>query len=178
MHRTVLSAAVGVLLLTVTACTSDSGATEAAPPSAGATPTAAATVAAEPTPTATIDYTANTKKICARVDRRLAGKEMDRFAEDLGQMITYRKAKQTAKARTARTEAQRDLTALATGLRQDTASARDPKLKAAGQKAAAEVKKSSTDTAFFTRIRTVKDIRTSLTTEMTPWLTPLSVYCD
>jgi hypothetical protein len=175
MHRTILAATVGVLLLTVSACGDDSASTATpAASSAGA----ATTAAVEPTPAAEdVDYSADNKKVCAKVDKLLEGKEMERFAQELGQLIVYKQAKQTAKAKEAREDAKKELKNLAAAVRRDTGAAKDPELKAAGEESAVSIEKTAGDNAFFTKIKTIKDVDKNLESEMTPWLTPLASYC-
>jgi hypothetical protein len=174
MHRTILAATVGVLLLTVSACGGDSTGT----PAASSAGPSATTAAVETTPEAEdVDYSADNKKVCAKVDKLLEGKEMERFAKKLGELIVYKQAKQTAKAKDSREDAKKELKGLAAAVRRDTGVAKDPELKAAGEESAASIEKTAADNAFFTKIKTIKDVDKNLESEMTPWLTPLASYC-
>ena len=179
MHRTVLAVAVGVsaLLLSISACDSGSATTATGTKTTAGATTAADEPAAEPTEAEDVDYTADNKKTCAKVDKLLEGKEMERFAKKLGEMIVYKQAKQTAKAKGAREDAKKELKGLATAMRRDTSKAKDPKLKAAGEEAAVAVEKSSGDNAFFAKLTTLKAVNKNLQSEMTPWLVPLASFC-
>jgi hypothetical protein len=182
-RSTALASMASVLLLTVSACENDPApdatATPPGPTASASVPESAPASAGvvNPSPSKTASYTANTKKVCTKVDSLFQGAELERFAKDLGRHILYKKAKKTAKANQARDLAKKELRALAATVRSNTASAQDPKLKAAGEKSAVSIEKTAADNAFFAKLKTIKDVNGNLTSEMTPWLTPLSVYC-
>ena len=185
IRSSVLASTASVLLLAISACENDP--TPNAPaPTAAATVTAKASApatapAANPSPSKApaeaAKYTANTKKICTKVDGLFQGAGLDRFAKDLGRHILYKKAKKPAKANQARELAKKELKSLAASVRSNTAAAQDPQLKAAGEKSAASIEQTAADDAFFAKLKTIKDVNGNLTSEMTPWLTPLSVFC-
>ncbi|HST83196.1 MAG TPA: hypothetical protein VLL08_15785 [Kineosporiaceae bacterium] len=174
-----------VLLLAISACeddpTPDASATTTQPTTSASTSAPASAPASvgatKPSPSKAANYAANTKKVCAKVDNLFEGAELERFAKDLGRHILYKKAKKAAKADQARDLAKKELKALATAVRSNTSSAQDPELKAAGEKSAVSIEKTAADNAFFAKLKTIKDVNGNLTSEMTPWLTPLSVYC-
>jgi Rieske Fe-S protein len=173
MRRTVLAAlGAGALLLSASACgsttTADAGAT------AGATAAPAATVSVSPS----ADYTADSAKVCAEVEKLLKGKELEKFAEEVGKLIVYKEQKLTSRATKARTAAGTRLQALATALRDDTAVAKDPELRDAGAESADAMVASAGDDAFFAKIKKVKDLDTVLESEMTAWLTPVVTICS
>ena len=185
IRSSVLASTASVLLLAISACENDptpktSATTATATTSASASAPASAD-AVQPSPTKTpakaASYAANTKKVCAKVDSLFEGAEVDRFAKELGRLILYKKAKKPAKANQARELAKKELKSLAASVRSNTAAAQDPQLKAAGEKSAASIEQSAADNAFFAKLKTIKDVNSNLTSEMTPWLTPLSVYC-
>ncbi len=92
-------------------------------------------------------------------------------------MITYKKAGQTAKAKASRESAKKNLSALAVTMRKTTGAAKDPRVVTAGQKSAVEIAKTVADDAFFSEITSIKSLDRALTSEMTPWLTPLAFFC-
>jgi hypothetical protein len=142
-----------------------------------AEPTSEATAKVKPSPSAAVKYRANTKKVCTNVDKLFEGQELKRFARQLGTFILYKEAKKPVKAKRAQVKAKQELIALAAAVRATTSSAKDPKLKAAGKEAAAKIEKSAADSAFFAKLKTIKDVNPTLTSEMIPWLTPLGLHC-
>jgi hypothetical protein len=186
MRRSFLATSVGALLLTLSACDGDSpSAAPSRTPGASTSPSAAqgepavATTAAGAAPTApTARYTANTKKDCGQVDALFKGKEMQRFAKNLGSLILLKQAKKPVKATRAREAAKKELRSLATAVRRDTGAAQDPELKKAGALTATGIDKSAQNDAFFAKLKTLKDVDNVLEAEMTPWLLPLATHCS
>jgi hypothetical protein len=178
MQRTVTAVAFGALVLTGSACTG--GGPDGAESSATASPpaaSAAGTARAVATPGKAPDYAANTKKICTGIDRLLVGKQMDRFATELGTIILHTDAKDAAKANAARAGAQKELRALAGAVRKQTAAAKDPNLRAAGRKGAESIEGSAADRAFFARVKSVKTVEKVLEAEMISWISPFAMFC-
>lgn len=123
--------------------------------------------------TASVDTTT----VCDKVDNLAEGKEMRQFARELSQLIGYQEAQQTAKATQAREETQQGLRGLAAAVRRETSSARDPGLKAAGERSARSIERSASDKVFFARLTTIEDLDVNMWSEMALWLSGLSTYC-
>lgn len=178
MRRTFVAATAGAVLLTISAC--GGGSTDSPSGAAAGATTAATATAVEPTEEEAeeeVDYSADTKKVCAKVDKLLEGKEMERFATELGTLILYKEAKQTAKANQTREDAKKELKTLAKAMRRDTSAAKDPEVKAAGEEAATAIEKSAGSNAFFAKVKTVKTLEKTLQAEIIPWLAPLGAHC-
>ena len=175
MQRWITAATVGALLLTVPACSGGSDPrTGAESPSASAP----ALASASPVPSAEPSKdSASTKKFCSGVDKTLYGKEMSRFADEVGKMIAYKNAKQTAKAKQARIAAGKQLNAVAKAMRTQTSTAKEAELRAAGEEAADNIDKSAEDPAFYAKIKNDKSMDEVLQSEMTPWIVPLAKFC-
>lgn len=169
MRRALLTAALGGLLLTGAGC-SDGGDTEDG--TAPAQVVASSTPAASPAP----DYSANTKKICASLDK-IFDTELEDFGTEIGKMIAYKEAKQADNAQKAEKAAAKQLRDVGARVRKETGAAQDPELKAAGAASATKFSKSAADGKFFDRIKSTKDLDRILETEMTNWLTPVAGYC-
>jgi hypothetical protein len=194
LRHTALATTASVLLLTIPACskdpvsaarpspsvTSTAAETSEAPAAPADEPTTAATpAAAKPSATAaaTVKYAANTKKVCTKVDNLFEGAGLERFAKHLGSLILYKQAKKPVKAKRSQAKAKQELKTLAASVRTTTATAKNPALKAAGAKSAASIEKSAANNALFNKLKTIKDVDQVLTSEITPWLTPLGLYC-
>jgi hypothetical protein len=167
MRRTLLAAGVGALLLSASACGTAVSDSTAAPVAPGVS------VSASPS----ADYTADTKRVCGEVDKLLDGKPMQKFAEELGRLIVYKEQGLHMKAEQARTDAGTRLDYLASGLRERTSAAKDPGLRAAGAESAASMEITAVDDAFFAKIESLKDMDTTLESEMTAWLAPVGTFC-
>ena len=165
MKRVLTATILGAVLLASAACGAESEPTAAA--------TSAAATSAAPSPSA--DYTADTKKVCNEVGNILDG-DFKKFAEELGKMIAYQEAGDTAQAAKAKASAQGQLTSIADSIREKTSVALDPQLKADGAAGAASIAASAAKDEFFAQIKSLKDLD-SLKTEMTVWLTPLATHC-
>jgi hypothetical protein len=135
---------------------------------------ASSSAAAAPTSEAP-DYTADTKKICGKIDTAM-DKSTNAFGTELGKLIAYKQVRNTAAANKAKAGAQRELKALAKTIRDATAAALDPKVKAAGQESAANIEATAANNAFFDKLKSEKDLN-SLESEITAWLVPLAMHC-
>lgn len=173
MQRIVLAATTGALLLAGSACATKSETTAAPTTPAAASAAASATVSASPS----MDYTADTKKVCDEVTKALEGKELEKFAEQLGEFIGYKEAKASAAAEKARVKAGENLKSAANVLRASTAAAKDPELKAAGEEASGKMALSAEDDAFFAKFNTEKDVDKALEPQMTVWFAPIVPFC-
>ena len=169
MRRAILAVTTGCVLLTGAACgnDADSSTTAAATPSA-----APSAVASSPA----ADYTADTKAVCAKVDK-IFTEDLEDFATELGKMIAYKEAKQTSEANTAEKSAGKELKEVAAAMKKATGAAQDPGLVKAGEASAEKITTTAGDTKFFDKIKTTKDVDTVLEAEFTAWFTPLSEYC-
>jgi Zn-dependent oligopeptidase len=170
MRRALLAATLGGLLLSGTACSSDGD----AKPEAGTTTAAAAPTTAPTSPPP--DYTANTKKVCAKLDK-IFDAELEDFGTEIGKMIAYKEAKQTDNAEAAEKAAGKQLKDVGAKIKRETAAAQDPELQQAGAASAAKFTKSATDSKLFDKIKSTKDLDKVLQTQMTTWLTPVAGYC-
>jgi len=170
MRRVLLAATLGGLLLSGTACSSGGDADPAADSPKLVVPSA--TAATSPPP----DYSADTKKVCAKLDK-LFDAELEDFGTELGKMIAYKEAKQTDNAEKAEKAAGKQLKDVGGQVRKATAAAKDPKLKEAGAASAAKFSQSASNGKFFDKIKSTKDLDKILETEMTNWLTPVAGYC-
>jgi hypothetical protein len=171
MRRALLAVIAGGTLLAGTAC--DSDATTGT--GAAAAPTAAPSTAA-PTASAAPDYSADTKRVCTRLQTIYQGELRD-FGAAMGKMITYKEAKQTAEAGKAANAAAAELKAVAAKIRKETAIARNPEFKAAGAKSAAKLEQSAKDRKYIAKVTTLKDLNGTIERQLTDWLTPVAGYC-
>lgn len=168
MRRALLAVALGGALLTATAC-SGGDADSAASEPAWETPPAAP---ASPAP----DYTANTKQVCDKIGK-IFDEDLERFGTQLGKMIAYKEAKDTAEAEKAEKAAGKQLRDIGTKVRTETAAAQDPELKTAGATSAAKFTRSAGDGKLFDTIKTTKDLDRTIQSKMTDWLNPVAGYC-
>ena len=99
------------------------------------------------------------------------------FGTQLGKMIAYKEAKETAEADKAETAAKKQLKDVGVKVRKETAAAQDPELKTAGATSASKFEKSAADTKFFDGIKTTKDLDKTIEAKMTDWLSPVAGYC-
>jgi hypothetical protein len=171
MRRAILAVAIGGVLLAGAACgSSDNDSHTAAPP---APPVAApSSESAGPAP----DYTADTKLVCGKVEKIL-NTDLAGFGTQVGKMIAYKEAKQTAEAKKAQKAAGLQLKDVGAKVKKETAAAQDPALRQAGATSAAKFAKTAGDSTFFTRIRTTKDLDKIIERQMTEWFTPVAGYC-
>ena len=169
MRRAILAVLAGSVLLTGAACDSDADDSEAAAPAAAVT-TAPATSEPEP------DYTANTDKVCGRLDKVFSAALGD-FGAALGKMIAHKEAKNAAEAEKAEKEAAAELRTVGNQIRKETAAAQDPEVKDAGATSAAKIEKSAKDRAYIEKIKTTKDLDRTLKGQLEEWLSPVAGYC-
>lgn len=170
MRRALLAVTLGGVLLTGTACDGDAETTAATAPTA---PTATpSTVPTTPLP----DYSANTRKVCGRVEK-VFGTGLKTFGTEVGKMIAYKEAKVTVEAKKSQQAAGDRLKAVAASIRKETSTAQDPALKAAGRTSAAKFTKAAADTRFFNSIKTQKDFDRIIEGRLSEWQRPLSGYC-
>jgi hypothetical protein len=172
MRRISLAVALTVTVLGAAACGGDGDET-----SAGASPSVtSASPAASPTPsltpTASANYAADTKRICTEIEKSLET-DMEKFGVEVGKMIGYKQAGNTARANQAKADAQAELRAIASGVRERTAVAQDPELREAGQESAENMEASAADEAFFSRLRTPDDLKQVAVS----WILPLAELC-
>ncbi|WP_229067818.1 hypothetical protein [Actinoplanes sp. DH11] len=168
MRRAILAVLAGGVLLTGAACESDANTSEIAAP-------VAATVApatTEPAP----DYTANTEKVCGRLDKVFSAALGD-FGTALGKMIAHKEAKQTEEAEKAEKTAAAELKSVGTQIRKETAEAENPDLKQAGITSAAKIEKSAKNRDYIEGIKTTKDLDKTLKSQLAEWLSPVAGYC-
>jgi hypothetical protein len=170
MRRAILAATLGGVLLTGAACDSDAETATAAPAS-GPT-TAPSTPPTTPPP----DYSADTRKVCGRVEK-VFGTGLKTFGTEVGRMIAYKEAKVPAEVRKSQKAAGARLKAVAANIRKETSAAQDPALKAAGNTSAAKFSKAAADARFFNSIRTQKDFDRTIESRLSEWQRPLSGYC-
>jgi hypothetical protein len=181
MQRMITAVTVGAVLLAVSACTGSGDPGPAAQTGAPATSSAPAASAAPrsivETTARSSRYTKNTKQVCSATDKIFEGKEIGRFADDLGRMIGYKEAERTAEVNRSKAAAAKQLRALAARMRKQTSTADDADVRAAGQEAADSIEKSADDPAFYAKLKSVKTLEKTLRSEMTPWITPVASVC-
>ncbi len=168
MRPAILAVALGGVLLAGTACDSEAKTPRTAAPSA-ATPSSVPT---SPAP----DYSSNTKQICSKLEKVL-NQDLEGFGTQVGKMIAYKEAKQTAEAAKAQKAAGQALKDVGAKVKQETSVAQDPELRVAGAASAAKFAKSANDTAFFDKIKSTQDLSRTIEGQMTEWLNPVAGYC-
>jgi hypothetical protein len=168
MRRAFLALALGGVLLSAAACDSDAESTTTAAPAA-TTPSGAPTSAAP-------DYSANTALVCGKVST-IYNKNFNGFATEMGKMIAYKGAKQTADAEKAEKAAAAHLKDIGSKIAKETRAAEDPELKTAGAASAAKLTKSAADTKFFDSIKTTEDLDKKIEDKMVDWMSPVTGYC-
>jgi hypothetical protein len=167
MRRALLVVLAGTLLLPVAAC--DNAKKSTAAPAVSVAPQ----VSLPPLP----DYTVDTQMVCTQLQSVYTG-ELRQFGTAMGKLISLKEAKQTADAEKAETDAAGKLKAAGAKIRADTATAKDPTLQAAGETSAAKFEQSATDRKYFDRVKTLKDLNSTLQPQMAQWLTPVSSFCQ
>jgi hypothetical protein len=172
MRRAILAVIAGGTLAAATACTSETRTTTdaAAPAPASPAPTAAPSTSPPP------DYSADTRQVCLKLQTLYSG-ELKSFGTAMGKMITYKEAKQTADADKAETAAAAQLKAAGAKIRTATAAAEDPDLQAAGRTSAAKFEQSAKDRKYFDKVKTLKDLDSTVQAQFVEWLTPVAGYC-
>ena len=167
MRRALLAAALGGIVLTGAGCRSD------AHPTTNAAPSAAPSFVE---PSSAPDFAANTKAVCDKLEK-VFNEDLAGFGTQLGKMIAYREAGQSAEADKAKKAAQSELKGVADKVKKETAAARDPELQAAGQQSAAKFLKSANDATFINKIKSTRDVDRNIQAQMTEWLTPVAGFC-
>jgi hypothetical protein len=170
MRRVALTAILAGAVLGGSACAGEREPTAApgtTPPSSAA-PTYA-------TPTQPAEQRADTKRICGQTDKIFTAGLKD-FGAELGRMIAFKQAKDTAKADQSRNAAEKQLTSLADDVREATADAVDPELRDAGKQAADKITATAGRDAFYGKIDAMKDL-SGLEAEMRAWFAPLAAVC-
>jgi len=158
MRRAVLGVVVGGLLLGAAAC----GTARNPTPGAG---TPGGTVSLSP-------EQAQTKATCEAIGT-VYTKNMGSFAEALSRMVAGGTG-----AEAARKDAQQKLSAFGTAVRQTTQSSTDAKFRADGKQAADRLQTTSTNVAFFTKIKTTQDVTEVLGPTLKGWLAPVTNHCS
>jgi hypothetical protein len=174
MRRAILAVIAGGVLVTSAACGDDAKNEDTAAP---AVTTPAATTA--PAPAASSvgpDFTADTVKVCERLDKVFTT-EFGDFGEALGKMIAHKEAKETASADKAEKQAATELKAVGTQIRKETASAQDPELKTLATTSAQRIEASAKDLGYIEDIKSTKDLDSSLKDKITEWISPVAGYC-
>ncbi|WIM96189.1 hypothetical protein ACTOB_008357 [Actinoplanes oblitus] len=166
MRPAILAVLAGVLF-TAAACDSDAPVYET-----GAAPAPATSTTLPPPP----DYSADTAKVCARLDKVFDG-ELDDFGAALGKMIAYKEAKKAAEATKAEKAAAAELRSAGAQIRKETAGAQDPEFKAAGETSARKLEASATDRAYLKRVKTPADLDKTLKPQFAEWLSPVAGFC-
>ncbi|HEY0530787.1 MAG TPA: hypothetical protein VGD29_04235 [Actinoplanes sp.] len=167
MRRALLVVLAGGLLLPVAAC--DNAKKSSAAPAVSVAPP----VSLPPLP----DYTVNTQMVCTRLQAVYTG-ELREFGTAMGKLVSLKEAKQTADAAKAETQVAGKLKAAGAKIRQDTETAEDPGFRAAGETSAAKFEQSATDRKYVDRVKTLKDLNSTLRPQMAQWLTPVSSFCE
>jgi len=170
MRRALLAVSLSGLLLSGAACSSGGDSDPAAEAPATVPSTAETTTSPPP------NYTANTKKVCDKLEK-IFDAELEDFGTEIGKMIAYKEAKQADNAEKAEKAAGKQLKEVGAQVRKETAAAQDPELKTAGAASATKFSKSATDGKLFDKIKSTKDLDKVLEGEMTNWLTPVAGYC-
>jgi hypothetical protein len=168
MRRALLAVFAGSLLLPVAACDNNA--------KSKAEPVSTVTVPDDSLPPLP-DYSVNTKQICGQLQTVYSGELRD-FGSAMGQMVTFKEAKQAPDAAKAENQAAGKLKAAGAKIRQDTAGAEDPDFQAAGETSAAKFERSATDRKYFDRVKTMNDLNGTLEPQMAQWLTPVSAFCQ
>ena len=167
MRRAILAVALGSVLLTGGACSSDAKSSDSA--AATRTPSAAPTSAAP-------DYSDNTRLVCDKL-QKIFNTDLEGFATQVGKMIAYKEANQAPEAAKAQQAAGQQLKNVGAKVKRETAVAQDPELQTAGATSADKFTKSAADQKFFARIKTTKDLDRTIEAQMNEWLTPVAGYC-
>jgi hypothetical protein len=167
MRRALLVVLAGSLLLPVAAC--DNAKKSTAAPAVSVAPQASL-------PTLP-DYSVDTQRVCAQLQAVYTG-ELRQFGTAVGKLVSLKEAKQTADAKKAENDAAGKLKAVGAKIRKDTATAKDPDFQAAGETSATKFEQSATDRKYLQRVKTLKDLNSTLQPQMTQWLTPVSSFCE
>jgi hypothetical protein len=170
MRRALLAVSLSGLLLSGAACSSGGDSDPVAEAPATVPSTAETTTSPPP------NYTANTKKVCDKLEK-IFDAELEDFGTEIGKMIAYKEAKQSDEAEQARKAASKELKEVGAKVRETTAAAEDPDLKEAGAISATKFSKSAADKALFNKVKTTKDLDKTLATKMPDWMDPVAGLC-
>jgi hypothetical protein len=170
MRTALLAVSLGGLLLAGAACSDGDNGSESTTARAPAAPAPTATTVPAP------NYYADTRKVCARLDK-IFHADVAEFGTAMGKMIAYKEAKQAAEAEQARKAASTQLKEVAAKVRKETVAAQDPELKQAGAVSATKFSKSSADKALFDKVKTTKDLDRTLAAKMPDWMDPVAGLC-
>jgi hypothetical protein len=140
------------------------------------TSTAAAPASAAPSTSPTPDYAADTAEVCSRF-QSIYQVELRNLGTAMGKMITYKEAKQSPEAKRAENAAAGQLKSMATKIRTETAGAQDPDFQKAGATSAAKLEASAKDRKYFTKVKSLKDLNSTIEGQLAEWLTPVAGYC-
>ena len=99
-------------------------------------------------------------------------KNMGAFAESLSTMVA------TSDSAAARKDAQQKLSAFGSAIRQTTQTSGDAQLRADGKQAADQLQTTSTNAAFFAKIKTTQDVTNVLGPTLKEWLAPVTHHCS
>ncbi|MBO3740529.1 hypothetical protein [Actinoplanes flavus] len=171
MRSAILAVLAGGMLLGSAACGSDPK------PSSAPQPTTSARVEATPlaSPSAP-DYSADNDVVCRRLDKVFTAGFGD-FGKAIGKMIAYKEAKDKAGAAAAEKTAAAELQAVATDLRKEVATAKNPDLKASAIISVGKIETSAKNRDYIEKIKTTKDLDKSLKAQIAEWLSPVAGYC-
>ena len=168
MRRALLAVALGGIVLTGAGCGSD------AHPASGTSPSAAPSSVLPSS--AAPDYSESTKTVCGKLEK-IFNDDLAGFGTQLGKMIAYQEAGQTAEAGKAKKAAQSELKGVSDKVKKETAAAQDPELQKAGAESAAKFLESANDSTFIDKIKSTKDLDRNMQAQMTEWLTPVAGLC-
>jgi hypothetical protein len=174
MRRAILAVIAGGVLVTSAACGDDAKNEDTAAPAVTTPATASA-----PEPAASSagpDFTADTVKVCERLDKVFTT-EFGDFGEALGKMIAHKEAKEAADAGKAEKQAAAELKAIGTQIRKETANAKDPELKELAGTSAQRIEASAKDLTYIKGIKGTADLDGTLKNKITEWITPVAGYC-
>jgi hypothetical protein len=174
MRRAILAVIVGGVLVTSAACGDDAKNEDTAAP---AVTTPAAVLSAAPEVSASApDFTADTVRVCERLDKVFTT-EFGDFGEALGKMIAHKEAKDTANADKAEKQAAAELKVIGTQIRKETANTPDPELKSVATTSAQRIEASAKNLGYIEDITSTKDLDGSLQKQIAEWISPVAGYC-
>jgi hypothetical protein len=174
MRRAILAVLAGGVLVTSAACGDDAKNEDTAAPAV--TTPAAASAPAPAASSAAPDFTADTVRVCERLDKVFTT-EFGDFGEALGKMIAHKEAKDTANADKAEKEAAAELKVIGTQIRKETANSPDPELKTTATTSAQRIEASAKDLGYIEDIKSTKDLDSSLQKQIAEWISPVAGYC-
>jgi hypothetical protein len=145
---------------------------------------ASSTAATSAAPSASAaDYTADTKKVCADVEKVFA-QDVNAFSDQLGKIFVYRQTGHPALADKAATAAQQKLKTMAATIEDKTAAAQDPDFRTAGQQAARNIRAVASNDKLFASLKdpkltTAQERRAldNLAKQTGPMAAPLGAFC-